>query len=261
MNRESLFVTVIIPVYNGENFIAGAIKNILEQNYASLEIIIIDDGSTDGAAEVITGFNKHVRYVYQPNRGPAAARNRGIRIASGDVIAFLDVDDRWSRNALHRQARYLASNPSVDIVQGLIQKMRFDAPAEDGELIFKPSSSPYRFINLGSALYRKSVFDKVGLFDETLRYNEDTDWFFRAWEHNISKAVLDEVTLFYRIHDGNMTHGVNLPHSGLIPLFKKHLERCRLRGGLQTTPRSGLRSLSEYIGWSGMEEGKGRYYD
>ncbi len=247
MNQEEVFVSVIIPAYNGENFIAGAIKNIREQNYASLEIIIIDDGSTDGTAEVIAGFKDTVRYVYQPNRGPAAARNRGILMSSGDAIAFLDVDDLWSPNALHRHAGYLAANPSVDIVQGLIQKMQFD----------KPSSSPYRFINLGSALYRKSVFDTVGLFDETLRYNEDTDWFFRAWEHNISKAVLDEVTLFYRIHNGNMTNGVNLPHSGFITLFKKHLDRFRGRSGFSAAPHGGLCSLSEYIGWSGLPKSEG----
>lgn len=254
MNQEQFFVSVIIPVYNGEKFLASAIKNVLEQNYQPLEIIVVDDGSNDGTAHIAAQFNNYVCYVYQSNRGPAAARNRGIQLATGNLIAFLDVDDLWSKNKLNLQISYLNANPSIEIVQGLIQELQlFTSATDNNVLVFQESSNPYDFINLGSAIYRKSVFNKVGLFDESLRYNEDTDWFFRAWENNISKFVLDEVTLFYRKHDGNMTNEENSSNSGFVMLFKKHLDRCRQKGNSQNQPPEGLRSLSDYIGWSGLE--------
>ncbi len=253
MNNEDFFVSVIIPVYNGEKFIAGAIANIREQNYAPLEIIIVDDGSTDGTADIVSQFRGSVRYIYQPNRGPAAARNKGIKAASGNVIAFLDVDDLWSRNKLKEEVSYLEANPSVEIVQGLIQEFEIDTTTDE-ELLFKDLSKPYNFINIGSAIYRKPVFDKVGLFDETFRFNEDTDWFFRAWENNISKAVLNEVSLYYQKHDGNMTKEIGLVESGFVRLFKNHLDRCRKKGDFAATPKGGLRSLSEYIGWAKLDE-------
>jgi glycosyltransferase involved in cell wall biosynthesis len=251
VNHEDIFVSVIIPVYNGERFIDGVIKNVQEQDYAPLEIIIIDDGSTDGTADAVASFRDKIRCIHQENRGPAAARNRGINMSSGNVIAFLDVDDLWPRNKVKRQVSFLEDNPCVEIVQGLIQEFALYTPIDPEKVPLKASSKTYNFINLGCAVFRKSVFDKVGLFDETLRFNEDTDWFFRAWENNIAKIVLKEVSLFYRKHDGNMTRDVGLVESGFVRLFKKHLDRCRAKG---ITPSGGLHSLSHYIGWANLAE-------
>lgn len=256
MTQENYFVSVIIPVCNGEKFVARAIANVQEQNYYQLEIIVVDDGSTDDTADIVSQFSNSIRYIYQSNRGPAASRNKGIKAASGNVIAFLDVDDLWSRNKLTIQINYLRANPVVEIVQGLIQEFDIDAK-RDEELLFRELSKPYNFINVGSAIYQKSVFGKVGLFDETLRFNEDTDWFFRAWENNISKAVLNEVTLYYQKHDGNMTKEIGLVESGFVRLFKKHLDRCRKNGDFAAIPKGGLRSLSEYIGWAKLDERRG----
>lgn len=250
MKHPDSFVSVIIPVYNGERFLAEAVHNVQSQNYDPLEIIIVDDGSTDRTAVIASQFYNKVRYRYQPNRGPSSARNRGIMMAAGNVIAFLDVDDLWSSDKLELQINYLASHPAVEIVQGLIQEMELDHECNENALIFKESSKPYYFVNLGSAIFRKSVFDKVGLFDESLRRNEDTDWFFRAWENNISKVVLHEVTLFYRKHNNNLTLQEQLVHFGLVRLFKKHLDRLQERGDdLAAKPSRGLQHLSEYLGW------------
>lgn len=246
MDNQQLFVSVIIPVYNGEKYLVEAIKNVKNQNYQPLEIIVVDDGSTDKTAEIAAEFKDSIRYVYQPNSGPSAARNLGIKIANGDVIAFLDVDDIWSDDKLQLQASYLLENPSVDIVQGLIQQIqRFEDP-ENNHSIFQTVSNPYQFINLGSAIYQKSVFDKIGLIDETLQYAEDMDLFFRAWENNISKVVLDQVTLFYSKHDENMTKGKKLVELGFVRIYKKHLDRCRQKGSF--TRSDELPNLIEYIG-------------
>ncbi len=244
--EQQLFVSVIVPVYNGDKFIESTINRLKNQHYQPLEIIVIDDGSTDGTAEVAAKFKDSIRYVYQPNSGPAAARNNGIKIAKGEAIAFLDIDDMWSDDKLQIQTSYLVANPSVDIVQGLIQQITIPEEKSKNPASFEIASQAYQFINLGSAIYRKSVFDKIGLLDETLKYAEDYDWFLRAWENNIYKVVLDRVTLFYRKHDNNMTKGKQLVELGFVRIYKKHLDRCRAKGSF--TRSAELPPLTEYIG-------------
>ncbi|MBE9125523.1 MULTISPECIES: glycosyltransferase family 2 protein [unclassified Coleofasciculus] len=248
MELNQFFVSVIIPVYNGEKFLAEAIENVQQQGHYPLEIIVVDDGSTDGTADIAAQFKDEIRYVYQSNKGPAVARNLGITLASGNVIAFLDTDDLWSNDKLKLQLTYLAEHPSVEIVQGSIQQMQLSTWTREGKAIFKEVHSPYSYINIGSAIYRKLVFDKVGLFDETMSYGEDVDWFFRAWENGVSKVVLDQVNLYYRKHQANMTSGKNLVEVGFVRIFKKHLDRCRKNGKLAATLSPSMLSISEYIG-------------
>lgn len=244
-NRQ--LVSVIIPVYNGASFLAGAVENVLAQKYQALEIIVVDDGSTDATADIAVGYPNEVCYVYQSNAGPSAARNRGIELAQGELIAFLDVDDLWSDHKLNLQTAYLKANPTVEIVQGHIQTMHLAEPVSLHKPRFEITSAPYHYINIGSALYRKSVFDKVGLFNEALTDNEDTDWFIRAWENGVSKVVLDEVTLFYRKHTSNTSHNQHPVNYGLTKLIKKHLDRSRndptFRSKLSAGP-----GVVEYLG-------------
>ncbi len=248
MDNQPLLVSVIIPAYNGEKYLAEAIENVTNQDYQPLEIILIDDGSTDKTAEIAAEFKNSIRYISQQNSGPAAARNRGISMANGDVIAFLDVDDLWSDDKLKLQADYLANNPSVEIVQGLIQNLKISPLTNDNVAIFEKEYHPYNYINLGSGLYRKLVFDKIGLFDESLRYAEDVDWFIRAWENSISKVVLKQVTLFYRKHRENMTVGKTLTELGFVKIFKKHLDRCRKKGTAPSSLLPGMPTINEYLG-------------
>ena len=241
-------VSVVIPVYNGASFLAGAIENVLAQNYEPLEIIVVDDGSTDATAQVAAGYSKEVHYVRQPNAGPSASRNLGIKLSQGDMLAFLDVDDLWSDHKLNLQTRYLMANPTVEIVQGLIQTMQLYGPGSSDKNQFKVTSTPYRYINIGSALYRSQVFDKVGLFDEALNDNEDTDWFIRAWEKGISKVVLEEVTLFYRKHNTNMSRDQTPINYGLTKLIKKHLDRSRSDPDFRLKSSAGYSGVVEYLG-------------
>jgi GT2 family glycosyltransferase len=248
MVDNSNLVSAIIPVFNGASFLAGAIENVLAQNYQPVEIIIVDDGSTEDTAENAAGYSGVVNYVYQLNAGPSAARNHGIKLAQGDMIAFLDVDDFWSENKLGMQAAYLQANPSIEIAQGLIQRVRLPEPGQSNRSDFERISGPYQYINIGSALFRKSVFDRVGLFDETLRDNEDTDWFIRAWENGVSKAVLDEVTLFYCQHRTNMSHSQAPVNYGLTKLIKKHLDRLRDDPDFRLNMNGRPHSITEYLG-------------
>lgn len=268
MTSSQLSVSVVLPVHNGERFLAEAIENVLSQQYEPLEIIVVDDGSTDSTAAIANHFENSVRYIRQQQQGPSKARNQGIESSTGEVIAFLDVDDLWPPQKLAQQVGYLAQHPTVEIVQGYIQRMQMEPPAaaqdgfcvssstdnlqqevRGGALKFYPVSEPYPFINLGSAVYRRSVFDKVGLFDETLWDNEDTDWFTRAWENNVKKVVLSDIALFYRMHDRNMTLSQrNLIHHGLIKIYKRHIDRLRANPSLIEQQKKQSQSWMNYLG-------------
>jgi glycosyltransferase involved in cell wall biosynthesis len=216
-------VSVVIPVFNGERFLREAVESVLAQQYSSLEIIVVDDGSTDGTANVARSLAETVRYFYQTNQGPAAARNRGIEQAQGSLIAFADADDLWPADKLELQLPYLIKEPAVDIVLGRIQQVFLSEAHELAEPAFS--------VNLGSAIIRKSVFERVGLFDETMRYSEDVDWFMRARESGAAIVTIDAVTLLYRQHEENMTRGKSTSELNVLKALKKSLDRRRERTG------------------------------
>lgn len=218
-------VSVIIPVYNGARFLPDAIDNVLRQNYPAVEIIVIDDGSTDDIDAVVAGLPVDVRFFKQKNGGAASARNRGIKDASGDMIAFLDVDDLWPECNLDFLVGTLLRNPVLDLVQGYAQLMAENAVTGKYEYIGNPRESFPHYI--GAALYRRRAFEKVGLFDTELQFAEDTDWFNRAREKSASLERLDQVTLLVRRHDANMTRGKSLVELNTLRVFKKALDRRR----------------------------------
>lgn len=218
-------VSVVIPVFNGERFLHEAVQSVLTQKYSAIEIIIVDDGSTDGTADVARTFLEPIRYLHQTNQGPAAARNRGIEQAHGDLIAFADADDLWPADKLQLQVSHLLGDPAIEIVIGRIQQVLLgQAQAEEfGEPAFS--------VNLGSAVIRKSVFERVGLFDETMLYSEDVDWFMRAREGGAAIMSIDAVTLFYRQHEENMTRGKTTSELNVLKVLKRSLDRRREQTG------------------------------
>ncbi len=226
-----LSISVIVPVYNGARFLDRCLESIHRQRYEPLEIVVVDDGSTDETPDAIARLvGQRVRSVRQPNAGPAAARNHGLRIAGGTLIAFLDVDDTWPERKLVAQAAHLRDHPAVEIVQG---RIREDARA------------PYFNVNLGALLFRRSVFDVTGGFDETLRFGEDVDLLIRAWENGIAKSTTGEVALDYHKHDTNMTNGIDRQRI-FTTLFKRHLDRRR--AGRAAPPERP--TIGEYLGWA-----------
>lgn len=219
-------VSVIIPVFNGERFLRDAAQSVLDQRHSSLEIIIVDDGSTDGTANVARSLPETVCYLHQTNQGPAAARNRGIEHARGSLLAFADADDLWPPSKLALQLPYLLRDPKIDIVLGLVQQVRLSetGPEEFAEPAFS--------VNLGSAIIRKAVFERVGLFDEAMRYSEDVDWFLRAREAGAEIKTIDAVTLLYRQHDQNMTRGKSTSELNVLKALKRSLDRRREHSGV-----------------------------
>jgi hypothetical protein len=218
-------VSAIIPVYNGERFIEDAVNNVLAQNYPSLEIIVVDDGSTDGTGEIVNKLPADIRYFKQKNEGPAAARDRGIRDASGEFLVFLDVDDLWPENNLNILVDNMLQEPEVQVITGYAQLMQKNSVTGEYDLDGNPMESFKNYI--GAAIYRKTVFSKVGLFDPSLKFGEDTDWYMRADELKVNMKRLEEITLFVRRHGENMTQGKNLVELGALRVRKKSLDRMR----------------------------------
>ena len=217
----SPLVSVVIPVFNGERFLREVVQSVLDQKYSPMEIIIVDDGSTDGTATVARTLPETVRYLHQENQGPAAARNRGIEHARASLIAFADADDLWPEGKLELQLPYLLQDPAIEIVLGRIQQVGLSQTVE-----------PAFSVNLGSAIIRKSVFERVGLFDETMRYSEDVDWFMRAREAGAAIVTIDAVTLLYRQHEQNMTRGKSASELNVLKALKRSLDRRREQTGV-----------------------------
>ena len=224
--EASPLISVIVPVYNGEKYLAEAVKSVSDQGYSPLELIIVDDGSTDRTSEIAHSFSPGVRYMRQSNAGPAAARNAGLKVARGDLIAFQDADDLWPHDKLTRQLPRMINDPALEIISGRMQRIKF-AGMGDGREVFKEFLPPQISYNLGCALFRKSVFERVGLFDVTMRCSEDFDWWMRARECGAHILILRHVTLLYRLHGQSITHGRDLQGLQLMDGLKKSLERRR----------------------------------
>ncbi len=219
-------ISIIIPVFNGERFIDEAVSCIRSQQYPALEIIFVDDGSTDQSAAVIAELKTDYRYFRQENQGPTAARNRGIKESTGDYIAFLDVDDLWPANNLHHLMDELQAGSSMLAVHGYAQLTEKDPETGKYEYLGNPGESFPGF--LGAGLYRKEIFSVVGMFDPLFAYTgEDADWFKRASEMQAPIRKLPEVTLFVRRHGENTTGGRNLVELNTLKVFKRSLDRVR----------------------------------
>ncbi|MDI6883463.1 MAG: glycosyltransferase [Patescibacteria group bacterium] len=192
--KNNPLVSIVIPTYNKAKHIKKAIGGVLSQTYQNLEVIVIDDGSTDNTQEVVKSFNDpRIIYIWQENKGPAAARNTGIKKTQGKYIAFLDSDDFWLKEKLEKQVRFLEENPEVGLLgSGCYQ---LDEKGEViGEKIFPAENKVLQKILIkynpfiqSSVILRKEVFDRMGKYDENFLQSEDYElWLRIAKSHKIA---------------------------------------------------------------------------
>jgi glycosyltransferase involved in cell wall biosynthesis len=202
-------VTVVITSYNYERYVGETIESVLKQTYPRVEVIVVDDGSTDRSAEVIGKFGTKVTLIRQKNAGCAAARNVGIRHACGDLIAFCDSDDRWVSHKLERQIPQFQKDPCVGLVHS--GSRCFDA--KDGRTLYEcwPRENTdfhemleWCHFGLSSAVFSRQALDRVGIFDETLCGTDDWDLGIRIAFHYRVVGVR-ELLLEYRMHESNAT--------------------------------------------------------
>lgn len=232
---EKLTVSVIIPVYNGERFLAEAIQSALNQTLPPDEVIVVDDGSVDGSAAIMAALplppTIDFILVRQPNQGAAAARNRGIALASGDLVAFLDADDLWHPEKLARQVAQLAQEPDVDAVichvESFVEPGGKWPPGRDRAL-FDQLPPMYSFCTL---LIHRFALDRVGMLDSQQRAGEDTEWFARARDMGLNFAVTPAVLLRRRFHSANLSHSADAATPlQLLHIVRESLNRRRHEG-------------------------------
>jgi glycosyltransferase involved in cell wall biosynthesis len=196
-------ISVMIGVFNAEPYLGEAIASVLAQDYEPLELIVVDDGSTDGSAEVARRFPE-VRYVHQENAGNGAARNRAVEEAGGELFAFLDADDRFTPGKLRLQKAALDADQGLDMVFGHVQEFlspELDEPTRQALRPPAPKPMPWTAPNL--MLIRRESFLRVGPFSTAVRVGVTVDWFARASEAGLRYSILPEVVLERRLHTQN----------------------------------------------------------
>jgi glycosyltransferase involved in cell wall biosynthesis len=232
-------VSCIVPVFNGERYLAEALDSILAQTHRPLEVVVADDGSTDATAGVVRRYGDAVRAVWQPNTGAPAARNLGLRHARGDFIAFLDADDLWHRDKLARQVERFADRPELDVsvthIQSFwIEELRHEAERFEGH----PLAQPQPGYVTQTMLARRGLFDRVGGFNTTLSVGDPMEWFVRAAEAGAQMELLPQTLVYRRMHRGNLSwrsdgerRMTRAMQSAILRVVKESLDRRRAGGG------------------------------
>lgn len=220
-----MLVSVIIPVFNYARYLGDAIESVLAQTYRHVEIIVVDDGSTDHTASVARLYNE-VRYIYQDNQGVAAARNTGLAAAKGDLIAFIDADDTWHRDKIKLQVEYLRQHPATGFtitkIKNVVEPGATYPPAVMQNILKEDQ------IGLATIVARREVFDQVGGFDPRYRVAEDFEWFTRAKDMGIKMAILPETLLLRRVHQSNISlRQSEACAARRLQIFRESIERQR----------------------------------
>jgi glycosyltransferase involved in cell wall biosynthesis len=270
-------VSVIIPAYNAQDFIAETLDSILAQSYRNLEIIIVDDGSTDQTSQVVTRYEPNIHYYFQDNSGGCAVpRNTGIRHSTGDLLCFMDADDLMSPERIVRQVDFLDRHPDVGLVfcdyrnfneEGLFPTTHFETCpllrsqlGNQEELILENSCSLLLRENFGCAgtlMIRKDVLEIESGFEPTLKACEDFHYYYRLARHS-NVGVINYVGMMRRLHGNNMS---NVETRMLT-------ERIRSRTLLRDSEhnRKARKQLNDYISvchtsFARYKADKGKYID
>jgi glycosyltransferase involved in cell wall biosynthesis len=221
-------ISVILPVYNNELYVAEALNSILNQTYKNIEIICINDGSTDKSGEILNSFADKITLINNPkNEGIAASRNNGIARATGTFLAFMDGDDIWGKNKLEIQMQEFTSHPELDIL--LCSMTCFispELPEEIKKLRHCPQGIIPGFLS-AAAVVKTDVFHAVGLFDTAWTVGEFVDWLERAKNKGHRYKMVEEVLLLRRIHDTNTGIVARSSRQDYVKIVKSALDRKR----------------------------------
>ncbi len=227
--RPTPLVSCIIPVFNGERYLGEALDSALQQSYGPLEIVAVDDGSSDGTPDVLRSYGDRIRVLRRANGGPAAARNTGMREARGEFFAFLDADDVWHADKIRTQMARFAARPDLDISVTHVRNFWIPELHEE-EARFREHriARPTPAYLASTMLARRRTFERVGEFDEALGFGHSTAWFLRARELGVAIEALPDVLYFRRIHRDNRSRHLNAAsRDEFLRLVKTHLDRRR----------------------------------
>jgi len=225
---EPDLVSCIVPVFNGERYVSETIESILRQSYPLTEVIVVDDGSSDGTLETLAVFAERIRVIQQENGGPSLARNRGMEESRGAFIAFLDADDLWVEDKLEVQMDRFRARPGLQLCSGRLKS--FWIPELDHErrrLENHPYHQERAMLSPCTVLARREVFRRIGGFDPDLRHGEDTDLFIRIMKAGIEYENVPRLLVHRRQHMSNLTREVSPSHDTMLAFIKRALDRER----------------------------------
>lgn len=225
-------ISVMIGVYNAERYLAEAIDSVLAQSYRPLELIVVDDGSDDGSADLARTYGDALTYAHQENAGNGSARNHAVRLASGELFAFLDADDRFLPEKLEHQFAELEAGADLDIVFGHVRE--FVSPElTDAQRasVRPPAPQPLPWTAPNLMLIRRESFARVGRFSEEVKVGVTVDWYARALEAGLRSAMLPEVVLERRLHLTNNGLRERDSRQQYLHVLKASLDRRRARAG------------------------------
>ncbi|MGB9596142.1 MAG: glycosyltransferase family 2 protein [Candidatus Poribacteria bacterium] len=210
-------VSVIIPVYNQEKYIKECIDSVINQSYANVEIIVVDDGSTDKTPDILRAYGDKIKYIRQENQGPSSAINNGIKSANGSLICWLGSDDLYMPNKIEHQVELLQREQSISIVYSdyitidsygnEINKVHILHPPQEK---FARTMLIRNFINGSTVMMRRECLDKVGYYDESLRADPDGDMWFRLLKNGYKFGHISEPLVKYRLHQNNVSRDFDL---------------------------------------------------
>ena len=220
-------ISIVIPAYNQAVYLPESVQSVLNQTVADFEVIIVDDGSTDNTREVALSFNdQRIYYIFQENAGLSAARNTGIRNASGDYLLFLDSDDLLMPNALELHLAAKARHPQAGLfVGGWVKINSSGSPLSEEQ-------APPQYIDFASlltgnpfpvhgAMIARNWLDRIGLFDESLRSVEDWDLWLRFCIKGGVISTFSHTVCMYRMHPAQMTRNPDRMHTATLAVLDK----------------------------------------
>jgi glycosyltransferase involved in cell wall biosynthesis len=224
MTEERPLVTVIMAAYNAEEYVGATLESVLAQTWQPLEVVVVDDGSTDRTGEIVQSF-ADVRYTRQENAGPSSARNAAAAQARGVFLANCDSDDLLPPTRVEVQALHLLAHPEIGCVFG--RQEWLNPPPWLGR---DPVYGDLDGIPLSSAMFRREVFEELGGYDGRFEPSEDMDLVIRMRERGIPYAVLPEIVLHRRYHETSLT-GARVPQQPLLQSLRAKLDRTRTGDG------------------------------
>ncbi|MGV3711084.1 MAG: glycosyltransferase family 2 protein [Gemmatimonas sp.] len=223
----SALVSCIIPVFNGERFIGEAIASIRAQTHQPIEIIVVDDGSTDNTEAAARAASPDIVYRRQANAGPAKARNLALSLATGEFIAFLDADDRFLPAKIEKQLAFLIAHPTIDLVLTHV-RLFWEGLENEAAAYRHDNREETAGLANSTMLVRRSVFDRAGVFDEQLPHAATVEWFRTFSEKGIASDTLQEALVERRMHADNYSRKQRaVSHDEFLHLVKRAMDAKR----------------------------------
>jgi glycosyltransferase involved in cell wall biosynthesis len=218
----SRLVSVLVPVRDEERYLDEALRSALAQHHPDVEVIVVDDGSSDASAAIARSYP--VKLIEQSPRGQAAARNAALQASRGAYVTVLDGDDVWPADRLSRQVAHLEANPALDIVLGLTEPFCDPAAPRPANFPVVPGGRPLAGV-AGTMLCRRRAFDAIGDWDEAIPHGEDIDWLARAKDAGLRAETIQHLVLRYRIHAGNTSRDTMANREWMLRLLRASVRR------------------------------------